>query len=82
MSCFGAFLFNDRTPLYVTDGKLNRNRYLKEVIQPFLQRIGAAAIFQDDNARPHHERVVTDFLRQHNVNRMDWPHVFTRFEPH
>ena len=31
------------------------------------------AIFQDDNARPHRARVVTDFFRQHNVNRMDWP---------
>ena len=30
-------------------------------------------MFQDNNARPHHARVVTGFLRQHNVNRMDWP---------
>ena len=29
-------------------------------------------MFQDNNARPHHARVVTDFLREHNVNRMDW----------
>ena len=56
---------------------LNGSRYLLEVIQPFvipaLQRIGAAAMFQDDNARPHRARVFTDFLRQHNVNRMDLP---------
>ena len=49
-----AFSFNDRTPLYVIDGNLNGNRYLQEVIQPFvipaLQRIGAATMFQDDNA--------------------------------
>ena len=74
---WGAFSFNDLTPLHVIDGNLNGNRYLLEVIQPFvisvLQRIGAAAMFQYDNARPHRARVVTDFLRQHNVNRMDWP---------
>lgn len=74
---WGAFSFNHRTPLYVIDGNLNGNRYLQEIIQPLvmpaLQRIGAAAMFQDDNARPHRARVVTDFLRQHDVNRIDWP---------
>ena len=74
---WGAFSFNDRTPLYVIDGNVNGNRYVQEVIQPFvipaLQRIRAAAMFQDDNTRPHPARVVTDFLGQHNVNRMDWP---------
>ena len=32
---WGAFSFNDRT-LYVIDGNLNGNRYLQEVIQPFV----------------------------------------------
>ena len=72
---WSAFSFNDRTPLYVIDGHLNGNRYLQEVIQSFvilaLKRIGAAAMFQDDNARTDRARVVTDFLRQRNVNRMD-----------
>ena len=82
---WGAFLFNDRTPLYVIDGNLDGNRHLLEVIQSFvipaLQRIGAAAMFQDDNARPHHARVVTDFLMQHNVNRMDWPPYSPDLDP-
>ena len=73
---WGAFSFNVWTPLYVIDGNLNGNHYLQEVIQAFvipaLQRIGTAAMFQDDNARPHRAKVVTDFLRQHIVNRMDW----------
>ena len=51
---WGAFSFNDRTPLYVIDGNLSGNRYLQEVIQPSvipaLQRIGAAAMFKDENA--------------------------------
>ena len=74
---WGAFSFNDWTLLYVIDGNLNEIGYLQEVIQPSvipaLQCTGAAAMFQDDNARPHRARVVTDFLRQHNVNRTDWP---------
>ena len=72
---WGAFSFKERTLLCVIDGNLYGNRYLQEVIQPFVipafQHIGAATMFQDDNARPHRERVVTDFLRQDNVNRMD-----------
>ena len=35
-----------------------------------VSRVGA--VFQHDNARPHRARVVTDFLRQSNVNRLDW----------
>ena len=61
----------------MVDGNLNGNRYLQEVFKPFVipapRRIGTAAMFPDDNARPHHARIVTHFLRQHNVNRMDWP---------
>ena len=74
---WGAFSFRERTPLHVINGNLNGNRYLREIIGPlvlpYLQRVGVGAVFQDDNARPHRARVVTDFLRQNNVNRMDWP---------
>ena len=38
-------------------------------------------MFQDDNARPYHVRVVTDFLRPHNVNRMDWPPYLPDLKP-
>ena len=82
---WGTFSFNDQTPVHIIYGNLNGNRYLKEVIQPFvipvLQRIGAAAMFQDDNTRPHRARVVTDFLRQHNVNRMAWPLYLPELNP-
>ncbi|XP_041366837.1 uncharacterized protein LOC121381288 [Gigantopelta aegis] len=61
---------NHRTPLYIINGNLIGQRYLNEIVQPFviplLQRIGPGAWFQDDNARPHRARVVTDFLQQQN----------------
>ena len=31
------------------------------------------AIFQDDNARPHRARLVTDYLNNVGVHWMDWP---------
>lgn len=74
---WGAFSFHHRTPLYVINGNLTGQRYLQEIIRPLvlpcLQRIGVGSIFQDDNARPHRARVVSDFLRQNNVQQMDWP---------
>ena len=39
------------------------------------------AWFQDDNARPHRARVVTDFLQQQNVQHMDWPAYSSDLSP-
>lgn len=74
---WAGFSYHQRTPLHVIDGNLTGLRYRDEILRPIvlpcLQRIGGAAVLQDDNARPHRARVVTDFLRQHNITRMDWP---------
>ena len=79
--CLGCVSLNCRTPLYVLNGNLYGDRYLHEIIQPLvlptLERIGAGSVFQGGNARPHCARVVTDFLRQNNVTRMDFlPCIF------
>ena len=74
---WGGFSYHHRTPLHVIDGNLTGLRYRDEILRPIvlpcLQRIGAAAVLQDDNARPHRARVVTDFLQEHNIARMEWP---------
>ena len=67
-----------KTDLVFIDGSLNGQRYIGEVLTPqvlpFLRQMPVAdPIFQDDNARPHRARIVDDFLRVNNVNRMDWP---------
>ena len=74
---WGGISIHHRTPLYVVDGNLTGIRYLNEIIRPLvlpgLQQIDGGAVLQDDNARPHRARVVTDFLRQQGIARMDWP---------
>ena len=30
-------------------------------------------LFQDDNARTHRGRVINDFIRQQNIQRLEWP---------
>lgn len=74
---WGAFSLHHRTPLHRVEGNLTGLRYRDEILRthalPTLQQMGPQATFQDDNARPHRARVVTDFLQQVGVNTMDWP---------
>ena len=60
---WGVFSFNFLTLLSVLKGNLNGECYL-QIIQPLvlptLERIGAGGVFQDDKARPHRARIVTD----------------------
>ena len=67
-----------KTNLVFIDGNLYGQQYIDEVLTPrvlpFLRQMPVAdPIFLDDNARPHRARIVDDFLRVNNVNRMDWP---------
>lgn len=74
---WGGIHTNGRTPLYLVQGMLTGLRYRDEIlgpiVQPALQAIGEGAILQDDNAPPHRARVVTDFLQDQNIQRLNWP---------
>ena len=74
---WAAVTMHRRTPLQFIAGNLNSQQYVDEVMRPmvlpFLRQIGQGAVFQDDNARPHHGHIVNDFVRVNNINRMDWP---------
>lgn len=67
---------NARTELlFVENGALNAHRYIEEVLQeavvPFV--FGNQFILMHDNARPHVARVVTDYLDEVGIERLDWP---------
>ena len=68
---------NQRTRLCIVDGNLNAQRSVDEILQPvvvpFLGRINQGAVLQDDNALPHHGRVVNEFIQQFNIRRLDLP---------
>lgn len=74
---WGGIHLHGRTPLHLVRGTLTGLRYRDEVvgplIQPALQAMGPGAVLQDDNATAHRARAVTDFMQQHNIQRMDWP---------
>ena len=82
---WGGFHLRGRTPLYHVQGMLTGVRYRDEIVQPLiipsLHAIGQEAMLQDDNATPHRARVVTTFLQQQKVMRMDWPARFPDLAP-
>ena len=69
----------------IAAGNLTAIRYRDEIIRPhvlpFLQGQRGAVMLQQDNARPHVARVVTDFLGQQNVNTLPWPAVSPDLSP-
>ena len=49
-----------------------RDNILDSVVVPFgLQSVGSCFIFQDDNARPHREKIITYF----HENNIDYVHM-------
>ena len=50
----------------------NRDNVLAPYVIPFAQRHGPRFIFQDDNARAHRARVVTDYLQRRNIRTLPW----------
>ncbi|GFT22296.1 transposable element Tcb1 transposase [Trichonephila clavipes] len=64
------------TPLVRIAGTLNSQRYISEVLEPvvlpYLQDL-VTTIFQQDNARPHVERIVQRFFVNHQIELLPWP---------
>lgn len=74
---WGGITAHGRTPLVLVEGNLNAQRYRDEVLRPhvvpFIRGQARHMTLQQDNARPHVARVAMDFLRQENVQVMEWP---------
>jgi len=66
-----------KTRLVIIEGHLNAVRCRDEILQPvaisYLHNLGPNSILQDDRARPHRARVITDYLQNVGVERMEWP---------
>lgn len=81
---WGGITWTDRTQLVLVDGNLNAVRYRDEIVdQHILPFINAHApiTLQQDNARPHVARVITDHLTNNNVDVLDWPAVSPDLSP-
>ena len=69
---WGGISITGKTRLVAIDGNLNAARYRDEILQPvaipFLRNMGANSILQDDNARPHRARIITDYIHNARIN--------------
>ncbi|GBM12218.1 hypothetical protein AVEN_21023-1 [Araneus ventricosus] len=68
---------NCRTDLYaLAGGSVAAVRYrdeiLHSVVRPFIAAMGTAAIFMDDNARPHRARLARSYLESETIPQMAW----------
>lgn len=74
---WGGISSGGRTELIILQGNLNAARYQQEILDPvaipYVRALGPNAMLQDDNARPHRARIITDHLIQQGIQRMEWP---------
>ena len=73
---WGAIRHGWKSQLIVIPGNLTANRYIDTILDSQVIPYGQQnnnVIFMNDNARPHVAHVCQDFLRNNNVNVLDWP---------
>ena len=74
---WASISLNGRTTHVVVPGNLNDRQYIDEILRPHvvphLHQMGQNAIFQDDNERPYHARIVDNFLQLNGVQQLEWP---------
>ncbi|KAJ8879210.1 hypothetical protein PR048_019816 [Dryococelus australis] len=73
---WGAIGYIVRSGLLCIENNLNRNRYIREVLEPEVLPLVQAtphATFQQNNARPHVARDVQAFFNERRVPLLPWP---------
>ena len=78
--------FDGRTDLFVMmNGSVNGLRCRVEILAPFvvpyIGAVGQKFILMDDNATAHRARIVTAYLEDQGIERMDWPAKSTDMNP-
>ena len=74
---WGCFSHDHKPDLKVVRQTLTGQRYIDVILEPivyphFRAHQAARPTFQDDNARPHSARIVTDSLAQEGFEKLQW----------
>lgn len=75
---WGGIAYRSRTRLYVvSELAMTGVEYRDEILEPVLVSCAENAekdfMFMDDNVGPHKGRIVTQYLENHGIQRMNWP---------
>ena len=57
------------------NGQIYRQNILEESVVPHFDNhpLNTRPVFMDDSARPHRDRVITDYLRDESITTLPWP---------
>ena len=74
---WGCFSHDHKLELKVVKQTLTGQRYIDDILEPIVYphyraHQTARPIYQDDNARPHGARIVTDSLAQEGIENLQW----------
>ena len=75
---WGGISMEARTDLVIVGGgAMTANRYVRDVlvphVTPFAPFIGNEFMLMHGNARPHIARIVSQYLDETEIQRMNWP---------
>ena len=75
---WGGISLDGRTELVIVDGgRVTAHRYITEILDPhvipYAPFVGENFMLMHDNARPHVAIVVQQYLREVNIETMNWP---------
>lgn len=69
--------YNMKSVFHTIEGNLTALKYRDEIldihVRPFNEARNGDFVFMDDNARPHRGHVVTNYLRDHEIEHLEWP---------
>ena len=81
---WGGITWATRTQLVTVNGNLNAVQYrddiLDQYVLPFINA-NAPLTLQQDNARPHVARIVSDHLQANAIDVLDWPSISPDLSP-
>lgn len=58
-----------------------RENVLQAIVLPLRNRVGDIFVPMDDNISPHRVRIITTFLEDNNIQRIEWPAMFPYLNP-
>ena len=70
---WGCFKSNTLGPLNFIDGNVNAQKYISILNDSLIGFYQPNNIFQDDSAPAHRAKTVKDFLREHQIETLEWP---------
>ena len=63
------------------NAQIYTDSFMRFIVNSYIAAVGYNFTLMDDNARPHHDRLVGAFLNEEDMERMDWPAYYLDLHP-